>query len=35
MIGTTSAKSHYFVTRVKSLQEKETEMLQLKNLDFP
>lgn len=35
MIGNTCAKSHYFLTKMKSLHEKDIELTQLKTLDFP
>ena len=35
LVGATSAKCHYFVTKVKTLQENLTEMNILKHLNFP
>ena len=35
MVGTTTAKSHYFVTKVKSLAEYQQELQIIKNIDFP
>ena len=35
LVGTTAAKNHCFLTKVKTLNEKEFEMSQLKTLDFP
>lgn len=35
MVGTTLAKTHYFVTKVKNLSDSEIENQVLKHLDFP
>jgi hypothetical protein len=34
-VGATHAKAHYFLTRVKTLAERELENTHLKQLDFP
>lgn len=35
MVGSTHAKAHYFMARVRTLKDKEMENMHLKSLDFP
>jgi len=35
IVGSTAAKSHYFLAKVQSMTDKEQELSQLKTLDFP